>query len=276
MEENHYEPGNANAMSTNDPSSRPHILELGPDILTGRSGNSAKSSEQEAQCPSRRAFLIGAAGTGAAFALTPLLLEEDAVAGVQAAAGTSGTAASGAVNVTLNINGVDHTLALEPRVTLLDVLRERLHLTGTKKGCDHGQCGACTLHVDGRRINSCLTLAIRHQGQKITTIEGLATGDTLHPMQAAFIEHDGFQCGYCTPGQIMSAVAALEEGHITHAYITEGHNTQDHAQVETDIREQMSGNICRCGAYPNIVAAVRAVMEAKSGQNGPLSAEGSK
>lgn len=147
----------------------------------------------------------------------------------------------------LEINGVKHSLSVEPRVTLLDLLREQLGLTGTKKGCDHGQCGACTVHVDGKRINSCLTLAVMNHGKKVTTIEGLADGDKLHPMQEAFIKHDGFQCGYCTPGQIMSAVACVKEGHA---------NTTD------EIREFMSGNICRCGAYPNIVDAI---MEVKKG-----------
>jgi xanthine dehydrogenase YagT iron-sulfur-binding subunit len=148
------------------------------------------------------------------------------------------------VTMTLNVNGRAHTLALEPRVTLLDALRERLDLTGTKKGCDQGTCGACTVLVDGRRVNACFTLAIMTQGRAVTTIEGLANGDQLHPMQAAFLEHDGFQCGYCTPGQIMSAVALVSEKRPT-----------DNASV----REWMSGNICRCGAYPNIVAAVQSV-----------------
>ncbi|WP_420155411.1 (2Fe-2S)-binding protein [Siphonobacter sp.] len=151
------------------------------------------------------------------------------------------------VPLKLEINGVKHTLNVEPRTTLLDLLREQLHLTGTKKGCDYGQCGACTVHSDGQRINSCLTLAITEEGKKITTIEGLAKGDTLHPMQEAFVKHDGFQCGYCTPGQIMSAVACIREGH---------------ANSEEEIREYMSGNICRCGAYPNIVDAI---MEVKKG-----------
>ena len=143
--------------------------------------------------------------------------------------------------LTLEINGVQKTLSVEPRVTLLDLLREQLKLTGTKKGCDHGQCGACTVHVNGQRVLSCLSLAVMQNGKKITTIEGLAKGDDLHPMQAAFIKHDGFQCGYCTPGQIMSAVACVREGH---------------ADTEAEIREYMSGNICRCGAYPNIVKAI--------------------
>ena len=143
--------------------------------------------------------------------------------------------------LTLEVNGVQKTLSVEPRVTLLDLLREQLKLTGSKKGCDHGQCGACTVHVNGQRVLSCLSLVVMQNGKKITTIEGLAKGDELHPMQAAFIKHDGFQCGYCTPGQIMSAVACVREGH---------------ADSEAEIREYMSGNICRCGAYPNIVEAI--------------------
>jgi xanthine dehydrogenase YagT iron-sulfur-binding subunit len=144
--------------------------------------------------------------------------------------------------VTLTVNGQPHSLLLEPRVSLLDALREQLGLTGTKKGCDRGSCGACTVLVDGRRINACLALAARQEGKAITTVEGLAGGDTLHPVQAAFIEHDAFQCGYCTSGQLMSAVALMSEGH---------------AGSPGEIREWMSGNICRCGAYPNIVAAIQ-------------------
>lgn len=146
--------------------------------------------------------------------------------------------------LTIEVNGMQHKLSVEPRVVLLDLLREQLGLTGTKKGCDHGQCGACTVHVDGKRVLSCLTLAVMQEGKKVTTIEGLANGETLHPMQEAFITHDGFQCGYCTPGQIMSAVACIREGH---------------ANSEAEIREYMSGNICRCGAYPNIVKAIAEV-----------------
>jgi len=146
--------------------------------------------------------------------------------------------------VNLTVNGAKKQLNLEPRATLLDVLREQLDLTGTKKGCDYGQCGACTVHVNGQRVLSCLSLAVMHEGEEITTIEGLAKGEELHPMQQAFIKHDGFQCGYCTPGQIMSAVACINEGH---------------ANNEDDIREFMSGNICRCGAYPNIVKAIQEV-----------------
>ncbi len=151
------------------------------------------------------------------------------------------------VSLKLEINGIKHNLTVEPRTTLLDLLREQLHLTGTKKGCDFGQCGACTVHSDGQRINSCLTLAVTEDGKKITTIEGISKGDDLHPMQEAFIKHDGFQCGYCTPGQIMSGIACIREGH---------------ADTEDEIREYMSGNICRCGAYPNIVDAI---MEVKKG-----------
>ena len=150
------------------------------------------------------------------------------------------------VAFSIEVNGVNHQLKIDPRVTLLDLLRERLHLTGTKKGCDYGQCGACTVHVNGQRVNSCLTLAVMNDGYKVTTIEGLAKGDTLHPMQTAFIKHDGFQCGYCTSGQIMSSVACIREGH---------------ADSEEEIREFMSGNICRCGAYPNIIAAIKEVKD---------------
>lgn len=148
------------------------------------------------------------------------------------------------VPLSIEVNGNVHQVKIDPRVTLLDFLREQLHLTGTKKGCDYGQCGACTVHVDGQRVNSCLTLAVMNDGRKVTTIEGLANGKDLHPMQAAFIKHDGLQCGYCTPGQIMSAVACIREGH---------------ADTDEEIREFMSGNICRCGAYPNIVAAIKEV-----------------
>jgi xanthine dehydrogenase YagT iron-sulfur-binding subunit len=145
-------------------------------------------------------------------------------------------------DASLTVNGVTHATHVDTRMTLLDALREKLNLTGTKKGCDQGQCGACTVHVDGERHLSCLTLAVAAQGRQVTTIEGLADGDRLHPMQQAFIDHDAFQCGYCTSGQIMSGVACVREGH---------------ASSDADIREYMSGNICRCAAYPNIVAAVK-------------------
>jgi len=156
----------------------------------------------------------------------------------------------GATNVSLSVNGIARLLTIEPRVSLLDLLRERLELTGTKKGCDHGMCGACTVHLDGRRVLSCLTLAITCEGREVSTIEGLADGAKLHPMQQAFITHDAFQCGFCTPGQLMSAVALLDEGHAT---------------SDAEIAEWMSGNLCRCAAYPNIRAAIREVRDAAGG-----------
>ena len=163
------------------------------------------------------------------------------------------------LTVTLRINGADHTLSLDPRVTLLDALREHLHFTGTKKGCDQGQCGACTVLVDGRRINSCLTLAAMHEGDEITTIEGLGTPDNLHPMQRAFLDRDGYQCGYCTPGQIISAVAVLDEiGRGVPSHVTADIATPP-LLTDAEVRERMSGNLCRCSAYPNIIAAIRDV-----------------
>jgi xanthine dehydrogenase YagT iron-sulfur-binding subunit len=162
------------------------------------------------------------------------------------------------VKVELEINGHSHVLMLDPRTTLLDALREHLGLTGSKKGCDHGQCGACTVLLEGRRINSCLTLAVMHDCNSVTTIEGLATGGNLHPLQAAFVEHDGFQCGYCTSGQICSATGMLAESRMgMPSYVTED-LTQPAAELtDAEIRERMSGNICRCAAYPNIVVAIK-------------------
>ncbi len=197
---------------------------------------------------SRRAFLSATLAAAAVLTL-PLSSADSApsdkpMPGVRpekVQASQSGTAQSGTVPVSLEVNGKKHKLQLEPRVALLDALRENLHLNGTKKGCDHGQCGACTVHIDGERQLSCLTLAVMAQGKEITTIEGLAKGDNLHPVQAAFIKHDAFQCGYCTPGQIMSAVALLKEGK---------------AKTDAEIREAMSGNLCRCAAYPNIINAI--------------------
>ncbi len=163
------------------------------------------------------------------------------------------------VSVTLTVNDTTHTLSLDPRTTLLDALREHLDLTGTKKGCDQGQCGACTVLVNGRRINSCLTLAAMHEGDAVTTIEGLGTPEALHPMQQAFLAHDGYQCGYCTPGQILSAVCTLEEiaagipSHVTTDLLAPARPS------ENELRERMSGNLCRCAAYPNIIAAIREV-----------------
>ncbi|HKO58417.1 MAG TPA: (2Fe-2S)-binding protein [Thermoanaerobaculia bacterium] len=189
--------------------------------------------------PSRRAFMLGSAAAAAGVIVAPLL--------PAAPAAEAKTAPVNATKVTLDVNGKSHELTLDPRTTLLDALREHLDLTGTKKGCDQGACGACTVLIDGRRYNSCLTLAVMHGGKKITTIEGLAADGRLHPVQAAFIRNDGFQCGYCTPGQVCSAVALLQEGH---------------AGSDDEIREWMSGNICRCGAYEGIVAAVKEAVRA--------------
>jgi xanthine dehydrogenase YagT iron-sulfur-binding subunit len=188
----------------------------------------------------RREFIKRVAGTSVAIAIGPHVLTSASVGRPVPRDTTIATSES--VKVNLSINGKKYALDVDPRVTLLDALRERLQLTGSKKGCDHGQCGACTVLVNGRRINSCLTLAVMHEGDEITTIEGLANGEDLHPMQAAFVEQDGFQCGYCTPGQICSAVALLKE---------------NHANNDDEIREWMSGNICRCGAYAGILAAIK-------------------
>ena len=160
----------------------------------------------------------------------------------------SAPASADAISITLTVNGESRTLDIPPSATLLDVLRERLRLTGTKKGCDQGQCGACTVLLDGRRVNSCLQLAVCNDGAEVTTIEGLGSPDRLHPMQAAFVKHDAFQCGYCTPGQICSAVGMLSEGH---------------ADTREQIRELMSGNLCRCGAYVNIADAIEEVLDAE-------------
>lgn len=213
---------------------------------------------------SRRAFL----GTTVAAGGISVLPAASAIAQTPGAAGSEPMpAAAGAPNaphppVTLTVNGKRHRLALDVRTSLLDALRETLHLTGTKKGCDHGQCGACTVLLNGRRINACLTLAVMHQQDEITTIEGLERDGQLHPVQAAFIAHDGFQCGFCTPGQICSAVGMLREvadGVPSHASAdlsgTRTVSLQDLSEAE--VRERMSGNLCRCSAYPNIVAAIR-------------------
>ena len=198
---------------------------------------------------SRRGFLAGTTAVGAGLLASQWFAPLSRAA--LAADGSAGSAAglpTGAetVNVSLKINGKTQTLPIDPRTSLLDTLREHLNLTGSKKGCDHGQCGACTVLHNGRRVNACLTLAVSADGDEITTIEGLAEGDKLHPVQAAFIKHDGFQCGYCTPGQICSAVACLKEGH-----------TKDDAEI----REWMSGNLCRCGAYNGIVEAIKEVRD---------------
>jgi xanthine dehydrogenase YagT iron-sulfur-binding subunit len=197
----------------------------------------------------RRGLMIGGALTAGASMLP-------AVAQAQAQATTP---APSMHRLALRINGQAHTLDVDTRTTLLDLLREQLHLTGTKKGCDQGQCGACTVMVNGRRINSCLTLAVMHEGDEVTTIEGLGTPDKLHPMQAAFVKHDGYQCGYCTPGQICSSVAVLDEirrGIPSH--VTGDLNAKPLLSVD-ELRERMSGNICRCGAYSNIIEAITEV-----------------
>ncbi len=200
---------------------------------------------------SRRTFLQSATALGAGLG-----------AGVSAlpAEAETGSGAARTKQVTLNINGQDHAVMLDTRTSLLDALRDHLDLTGSKKGCDHGQCGACTVLVNGRRVNSCLLLAVSAEGDHITTIEGLAHGEELSPVQAAFLEHDAYQCGYCTPGQICSATALLDEMKQGQASVVSFEDCTQDAPKLTDheIRERMSGNICRCGAYPNIVQAVRA------------------
>ena len=196
--------------------------------------------------PNRRKFLL-TSGTSVAASLVAgyvPALAKDAARVSDSALANAGSNIEGAVPITLRINGKDHQLRIDPRTTLLDCIRETVALTGTKKGCDHGQCGACTVHVNGRRVLSCLNLALMHDGEEITTIEGLGSPEALHPMQAAFVAHDGYQCGYCTSGQIMSAVALLKE---------------PCGPDDASVKELMSGNICRCGAYPNIVAAIQQV-----------------
>ncbi len=193
---------------------------------------------------SRRSFLSSAVTTGVAAAMVGREGWRAGTAHAEAAPASGGREPmiEGARQVTLRINGKEHQLQLDPRTTLLDCLREHVALTGTKKGCDHGQCGACTVHVNGRRVLSCLSFALTHDGDEITTIEGVGTPEAMHPMQAAFVAHDAYQCGYCTSGQIMSAIALAKE---------------PCGPEDADVKEAMSGNICRCGAYPNIVAAVQ-------------------
>jgi xanthine dehydrogenase YagT iron-sulfur-binding subunit len=195
----------------------------------------------------RRSFLSQVGAAGVAVTTAPLVARAAQTVEPVAKAPGGAEKVENAVAITLNVNGKSHAIEVDARTTLLDGLRETISLTGTKKGCDHGQCGACTVHVNGRRINSCLTLAVMHEGDEITTIEGLGGPENLHPMQAAFVEHDGYQCGYCTSGQIMSAVALL---------------TEPCGPKDADVKELMSGNICRCGAYPNIVAAIQQVRRA--------------
>ena len=203
----------------------------------------APDQDEAVRLLSRRGFLsrAGAAGVAGVAASIPIgaAAAETVATPAAAAPGIPGT-----VPIALRINGETHQVRIDPRATLLDTLRETVRLTGTKKGCDHGQCGACTVHVNGVRVNSCLRLALMHEGDDITTIEGIGSPDSLHPMQAAFVAHDGYQCGYCTSGQIMSAVALMQE---------------PCGPKDSDVKELMSGNICRCGAYPNIVAAIQQV-----------------
>jgi xanthine dehydrogenase YagT iron-sulfur-binding subunit len=220
---------------------------------------------------SRRTFIGSTIAGGLGLFALDLLAQQEALAALapQADAVTAAApAVENVIKVALKVNGATKTLELDARVVLLDALRERLELTGSKKGCDQGQCGACTVLVDGRRVLSCLTLAASADGKEVTTIEGLAKGDRLHPMQAAFIKYDGFQCGYCTPGQICSAVGLLEEarrGEVSH--VTEDVSAVTTQLTDDQIRERMSGNLCRCGAYPGIVAAIQEVHSGRQTQH---------
>jgi xanthine dehydrogenase YagT iron-sulfur-binding subunit len=219
--------------------------DLAPDQQSVELEPNSPDSRSNGSRLSRRSFLSGLGATGVLAGAAPIVVTAPAAAAKLAPLAQEQS--TGNASLTLNINGKDYILRnLDPRATLLDTLRERLLLSGTKKGCDHGQCGACTVHVNGRRVNSCLSFAVMHQGDQITTIEGLGQPDSLHPMQAAFVEHDGYQCGYCTSGQIMSAAALLKE---------------PIGPTDEDIKHAMAGNICRCGAYTNIVTAVRQVRQ---------------
>jgi xanthine dehydrogenase YagT iron-sulfur-binding subunit len=210
--------------------------------------------------PARRKLLKATAVAGSAVAAGKFVPEAEAAIVAQ----TAPPATPLSVNVLLRVNGTEHRVMIDPRTTLLDVLRERLHLTGSKKGCDQGQCGACTVIVDGRRITSCLTLAVMQEGHDITTIEGLGTPKNLHPMQASFVKHDGYQCGFCTPGQICSAVAMLDEVKAgIPSYVTVD-LTKRPESTTAEFRERMSGNLCRCGAYSNIQEAIAEVAGVKA------------
>ena len=217
------------------------------DQATSSSTEPANQSQEDRSLlgrVSRRSFLSHLGVAGIAATTAPVIASAASLASAPVQEPEAPAAEAGAIPIALNVNGKVHNLRLDPRTTLLDTLRENLDLPGTKKGCDHGQCGACTVHVNGRRVNSCLSFAVMHANDEITTIEGIGQPDHLHPMQAAFVEHDGYQCGYCTSGQIMSAVAVLKE---------------PVGPTDEDVKHAMYGNICRCGAYPNIVAAVQQV-----------------
>lgn len=242
----------------------PHEIEndLPAELNADEAALIAEMPELSGVGQSRRTFMMQIGGGGIGLFAANLLATESALAQLAPVPGAASApvVAQNVVKVSFQVNGAQQTLELDSRVVLLDALRERLALTGSKKGCDQGQCGACTVLVDGQRVLSCLTLAATLQGREVTTIEGLAQGDRLHPLQAAFIKHDGFQCGYCTPGQICSAVGLLGEaqrGHVSHVSENVGKATT--RLTDDEIRERMSGNICRCGAYPGIVAAIQEV-----------------
>ena len=247
------------------------------DNLDDETSNAELSADEEAlvkEMPAltdvghaRRTFLGQTLTSGVGLFALMLLEKEQALAALSAppdAVFAPAVAPENPIRIAMKVNGAAKTLELDSRVVLLDALREKLELTGTKKGCDQGQCGACTVLVDGRRVLSCLTLAATLEGREVTTIEGLARGEQLHPMQAAFIKYDGFQCGYCTPGQICSAVGVLAEARRGDAsHVTENVTVNTTSLTDDEIRERMSGNICRCGAYPGIVAAIREVHTGK-------------
>jgi xanthine dehydrogenase YagT iron-sulfur-binding subunit len=229
------------ALATPTPESQAARVTVAADAVPLAPCAQPRDDHDPLLAPTRREFVTTALAAALALAAAPLVAKAEPIADRFVPPPVPDVAPA---NVTLQVNGRAVSMNIEPRVTLLDALREYAGLTGTKKGCDHGQCGACTVHVNGRRQLSCLTFAVMHQGDQITTVEGLASADALHPMQAAFIKHDGFQCGYCTPGQLMSATALLKE---------------PCGPGDADVKECMSGNICRCGAYPGIVAAIQDV-----------------
>jgi xanthine dehydrogenase YagT iron-sulfur-binding subunit len=242
--------------------------ELQTELTTDERELSALIPELTEIGAERRKFLGQAAAGGLGIFALQLLAQEQVLGRMEAAEGAVFAPAveENTVAVKLKINGVEKTLNLDSRVSLLDALREKLALTGTKKGCDQGQCGACTVIVNNRRVLSCLTLTAACEGKEVTTVEGLANGDELHPIQAAFIKHDGFQCGYCTPGQLCSAVALLQEaknGEASHATTNLRTSARNLKLSDDEIRERMSGNLCRCGAYPGIVAAIQEVHQGK-------------